>query len=69
MKKRSLSGFIILSIMLVGTLSFAGCATDVDAELLTANTDNAQTQITAEKIPESVSDDQVMSDCMIDAYS
>ena len=69
MKKRSLSGFIILSIMLVGTLSFAGCATDVDAELLTANTENAQTQITAEKIPESVSDDQVMSDCMIDAYS
>lgn len=69
MKKRSLSGFIILSIMLVGTLSFAGCATDVDAELLTANTENAQTQITAEKIPESVSDDQVMSDCMIDAYN
>ena len=69
MKKRSLSGFIILSIMLVGTLSFAGCATDVDAELLTANTENAQTQTTAEEIPESVSDDQVMSDCMIDAYS
>ena len=69
MKKRALSGFIILSIMLVGILSFSGCATDVDPDLLAANTENAQTQITAEKIPESVSDDQVMSDCMIDAYS
>ena len=68
MKKRSLSGFIILSIMLMGVVLFAGCATGDNADVMTENTENAQAQTMVETIPESVSDEQAMSECMIDVY-
>ena len=69
MKKGSLSGFFILSIMLMGTVLFAGCATGDNTDVLTVNTENVQAQTMDATIPESVSNEQVMSDCKMDAYN
>lgn len=69
MKRRTLSGFIILSILVAGSMFFTGCTANENTDVQSVNTDNVQTQETETEIPDSVPDDQVMSDCMKDAYN